>query len=400
MAYAEKRGKGQYPWRVKWSIGGGKEDQESGFRTKADALNYGREKEADIRAGRYHDTKHGSITLADYFQAKWLPAQRLADRTRIRRESEFRTHLQPRWGETPLTGIESFDVQNFEKELRAQRSKGTADKVMELLRFMMDDAVGAGMLRMSPVLPLQRRGSRAPTATRRGVATTAENILAIGERLSPPEALLVLTIAYTGMRWGEAAGIRRSFLHLEPASGGQPASGHYVIDPEIGAVVELSGRRVFGPPKNRRGRTVELPPFLVEQLLAHTETMPEGRDLLFVTPRSGNILERSGFETDRWRPACNGWPAREARPRHPARPAAAPIHPGLTIRDLRHTHKTWLAEDDIQPVARDERLGHATPGMDGVYVHATPAMRRRILAVLQRRWERAQKSISQAPPNS
>jgi integrase len=55
--------------------------------------------------------------------------------------------------------------------------------------------------------------------------------------------------------------------------------------------------------------------------------------------------------------------------------------------DLRHTHKTWLAEDGVEPVARDERLGHVTPGMDGIYIHATAAMRDRILAALQKRWE-------------
>jgi integrase len=60
---------------------------------------------------------------------------------------------------------------------------------------------------------------------------------------------------------------------------------------------------------------------------------------------------------------------------------------GLVMHDLRHTHKTWLAEDGVEPVARDERLGHATPGMDGVYIHVTPAMRRKVLDVLQARWD-------------
>jgi hypothetical protein len=38
MAYAEKRGKGPQPWRVKYKLPSGTETSESGFETKAAAL--------------------------------------------------------------------------------------------------------------------------------------------------------------------------------------------------------------------------------------------------------------------------------------------------------------------------------------------------------------------------
>ncbi len=43
MAYAEKRGKGQAPWRVKYRLPSGQETSESGFETKAAALAWGRD---------------------------------------------------------------------------------------------------------------------------------------------------------------------------------------------------------------------------------------------------------------------------------------------------------------------------------------------------------------------
>ena len=54
MTYAEERGKGPQPWRVKYRLPSGIEDSESGFKTKAAALAWGRDQEAGIReaAGR------------------------------------------------------------------------------------------------------------------------------------------------------------------------------------------------------------------------------------------------------------------------------------------------------------------------------------------------------------
>ena len=183
MAYAEKRGKGEYPWRVKYQKPDGTEGSASGFRTRQDALDYGRDQEAAVRRGTYHDPKRGDITLDRYFWTKWLLVQRIGDKTRVNREGEYREHLAPRWAEVAIRDIDPFDVQAFEKELRARRAKSTADNVMDLLRFMMDDAVFAGLLKTSPVQPKQRRGSKAPDTARVGVVTTLEHIQAIRTRL-------------------------------------------------------------------------------------------------------------------------------------------------------------------------------------------------------------------------
>lgn len=396
MPYAEQRGNGPFPWRVRWLLppnGDGKKhyDGASGFATEDDALDHGRkmeqEQEVDLRRGDWHDRHKGEQTLDAYFWKVWLPAQRLSDKSRANREGEYRTHIGPRWGAGPLNAIEMFDVMAFENQLRARRSASTAGNVMELLRMMLEDAVYAGLLKTMPMRPKRRRGKREPVKTRDGIVTTLEAIAAIRARMTAPDALLVLVIAFTGMRWGEACGIRRGFLTLRAAAGGRPASGFYVIDEKVGAVHEdpHTGRRYFGPPKEGRGRTVELPPFLVELLLAYLRTFPPGRDLLFTNTANG-AYSRTQFNK-RWRRACDGWPARSTVQGHAALLEAGPVAAQLVPHDLRHTHKTWLAEDGIEPVARDERLGHVTPGMDGIYIHATAAMRERILAALQQRWE-------------
>ena len=65
MAYAERRGKGPRPWRVKYKIPGGEASQ-SGFETKQAALTWGRDQEAKVRAGTWTDPGAGAITVSEW----------------------------------------------------------------------------------------------------------------------------------------------------------------------------------------------------------------------------------------------------------------------------------------------------------------------------------------------
>lgn len=393
MAYAEKRGRGEYPWRVKYKKPDGTEGSASGFRTRQAALNHGREQEADIRRKRWRNPDQGSMTLDQYW-ALWYPLQepRWSDSTQDWKRGLYRNHIGPRWGATPLNEIDPIDIKTLDMELRTAGHPSTAVGVMILLRTMLADAVSDQRLDTSPIAPKRRGGGKAiGPAPRKGIVTTLERLEAICERLRPDDRLMVLCAVFTGFRWGEVTGMRRSFLHLVPAGGGKPASGFYIIDPEVGSV-KGKRRRQFGSTKTYRGRMVELPPFLVELLLERVAVLPADQNLLFAT-QTGRPLDASHFNDRWWRPACDGRPAVAARKGRKATEAWEPIEHGLWFHDLRRTHKTWLAEDGIEKAARDERLGHVSEGMDGVYIQATQAMRAKILRTLQKRWEKAH------PPN-
>lgn len=71
----------------------------------------------------------------------------------------------------------------------------------------------------------------------------------------------------------------------------------------------------------------------------------------------------------------------------------APILPGFTHRETRHTHRTWLAADGIPEVARAARLGHRMPGMANVYEHVTVEMKAQVLAALERRWQESLRAL-------
>ena len=78
-----------------------------------------------------------------------------------------------------------------------------------------------------------------------------------------------------------------------------------------------------------------------------------------------------------WGPAVNGGPGDHT----------GPVIEGMHFHDLRHTHKTWLIEDDIPEVAQAQRLGHRLPGVRGIYSHVTPTMIQRIVDALEHRWQ-------------
>ena len=91
----------------------------------------------------------------------------------------------------------------------------------------------------------------------------------------------------------------------------------------------------------------------------------------------GAWLRRSAMSRRVWRPAVDGDPKTHT----------GPVLKGMRFHDDRHTHKTWLIEDDIPEIAQARRLGHHLPGVRGIYSHVTPAMTARITNSLEARWQ-------------
>ena len=77
-----------------------------------------------------------------------------------------------------------------------------------------------------------------------------------------------------------------------------------------------------------------------------------------------------------------------------------PVRSGLTRHDLRHSHKTWMAEDGIPEILAEQRLGHEVPGMRGLYTHASERMRSELMAALQQRWEDSLRARAALGPHS
>jgi integrase len=143
---------------------------------------------------------------------------------------------------------------------------------------------------------------------------------------------LVLVGAYGGLCIGGAGRLRRRRVDLLRGT---------VQVAEI--VVELRGVLHVGPPKTRASRrTVGLPRFVVEELVAHLADSGDPEGFVFTAPEGGPLRVHS-FRARVWRPAIR----------------AAGLD-GLRIHDLRHTAVAlWIAAG-ANPKEVAARAGNAS----------------------------------------
>jgi integrase len=361
MAWVEQRGTS---WRVRFRTPEGAVGTDSTHSTKAAAQLRCKQVDIDQATDTYLDPAAGRITLAEWVDL-WRQGHLAGPAKMAAYDSHLRIHILPRFGQTPLTRINRHTLKLFVKQLHDQGlANSTITSIMALLSMLLREAVADRRIGTNPCHQLKITNGRAAERPH----ATPEQVNQIVERIRRfDEQVLVLTAAYTGMRWGELIGLARANTHLD--------TGIIRIHPEVGAMHEVSGKLFLGPPKTRdSARDVHLPPFLTH--LIRQVLDGHDRDQVFVGAH-GRYLRRSNINRRVWTPAVNGDPDHDI---------PAIIH-GMHFHDLRHTHKTWLIEDDIPEIAQAKRLGHRVPGIRGIYSHITPAMQQRIVDALQRRWQ-------------
>jgi len=395
MAWIEHRGT---RWRVRTRLPDGSVGTDSSHPTRGAAEIRRKQIDADQAVDAYLDPALGRISLADWvaiWEAGHLAgeARRAAYRSHLRnhilpyfattpltkitrqqvklfarhltaRLGHLRNHILPYFATTPLTKITRQQVKLFARHLTARLADSSATSVMSLLSLLMREAVHERRIGHNPCHGV-RVSTRRPAERPHATPAQVNQIVARVRRLD--EQVLVIAAAYTGMRWGELVGLARANTDLD--------RGLIRVHPDVGALHEVAGRLYLGQPKTTdSARDIHLPPFLTHLLRQVLDG--HDHDQVF-TGAHGGFLRRSNFSRRTFGPAVNGNPA----------DATAPVLAGMHFHDLRHTHKTWLIEDDIPEIAQAKRLGHRLPGVRGIYSHVTEAMQQRITDALQRRWQ-------------
>ena len=290
------------------------------------------------------------MTLETYAE-EWLATRRVRGRPLAPRTLDLyhwllTRHLVPQLGQRELATLTPVDVRRWHAALSGPGGPGpsTAAKAYRLLRAMTTTAVADGILQTSPCTV---RGGGQESADERP-ALAVEDVLRLADAAGDRWRALVLTAAWTGLRFGELAALRRPAVDLPARSLHVRASAGWLAD----------GRRVEGPPKSRAGRrTVALPEVLVPELRRHLDRYaePDPEGLVFIGER-GAPLRTSGFSTRVWRPAVT----------------RAGL-PGVHFHDLRHVAGTLAAQSGATVRELMSRLGHASPDASLRYLHATAA---------------------------
>jgi integrase len=380
MAFAEKIG--ERSWRVRYWTGDGVHGSISGFRTETEARAKAAEIDTDQRRGSFIDPAAGEITVAQWARS-WCESLDVAPATYAQYASLINNHILARWSSTALNELSGTAINVWASSLRRSGyADSTVATIVKVLSMMLADAAQERLIPANPVRA-QRRGRRHHTRRREITWATPHQVVAVavqaGELAGPWAAMLLITAAWTGARWGELTGLQRHNLHLDPQRG----TGRMVIDPRLGALHEVGAHMFLGPPKTAESaRTISLPPFLVQSLARHLESHQHPH--VFVTERL-ELLRRSNFARRAMRPAADG---------NPQRPQATvrtrPIVVGLTFHGLRHSHKTWMIADHIPDAAQARRLGHTLPDkIADIYSHIAPELDTHLLNRLQTRWDNA-----------
>jgi integrase len=344
MAYAERRGRGPAPWRVKYKRLDGTEGSQSGFETKKAALEWGNEREAENRrvlrgeiiptaqpeaaADGQTAPKIEDITVGEWIDT-WQASQDVGVSTEETREYLIRRFIRPRWGSRPFGSLAgdhvsaADEINAWERGLPAAEnvSARTAMDARSLLGTILGDAAVAKppLIPFNPALRLRNRGRktgrRLAMSPPRTWATPLEALL-VAERAAlltghDGDFVMLITIPYTGLRFGETIGLEREFR----------LPGLINVEWQLH---EAKGRFHRLPPKDDSYRSlnwepripVDLPPFLDTLLTAHAAASPVQRcscaashggsgRYLFTGPDGGHH-RRSNFGRRIFRPACDG----------------------------------------------------------------------------------------------
>jgi integrase len=362
MAWVERRGDG---FRVRYRLDDGTIITENGFANETDADNRAADVESDQRRQRFTDPRLAQTTIDEWIRA-WTAAHGVSGGTWAKYDSHIRIHILTKWSGTALGEINRLAVKGWvNKTLRPKLGDKTVQDILILFSMILGEAVEEGLIGANPCRKLRIKFEDQPERPH----ASGDEVDALAGRMAPDNGLMVITDAYTGLRWGELAGLQwiRTYLDHDP---------RIEIDPKFGALHEVGGKLELGPPKTPASvRTVHLPPFLADELRAHRERNPDARFVF--TGANGALHRRSNFRRRAWLPALAG----------DAKLGWAPLNQEMHFHDLRHTHETWLIEDGVPRILRLVRLGHKRKDIDDRYSHVTDAIVEQALTGLQTRWE-------------
>ncbi len=340
-------------YRVRYRKPDSKQTDKRGFRTKKEAELFLASVTVSKATGEYVDPKDARVHVGalgdDWLKTK----QHLKPSSYHSIETSWNVHVKPRWGDTPVGEVKPSAVETWISEMvagkavtnrtrdrrntRGPRSATVVLRALGVLAGILDVAVRDRRIPKNPARGARNLPKKVSSKERRYL-TDAEVV-----RLATAAAkeyltygILVLVLAYCGLRWSEAIGLRvrdvnrlRKRLHVNRAA------------VEVDGVIEL------GAPKSWEKRTVPYPGFLTDPLKALCEG--KSNDDLVFGDANGNYLRRAKTSE-----GAGSWFARATE--------AAKLE-RLTPHDLRHTAASLAISSGANVKAVQRMLGHKSAAM-------------------------------------
>ena len=321
-------------YRARYRGPDGRERSKS-FKRKADAQRWLIQQETNKTSGTWVDPRAGAVKLRDFAEQFLEGKHDLKPKTRASYESLNRSLIEPTFGNVSIADLGPLDVDAWINALvRRGLSASRVRQAYDLLASMMKKAVRLNLRHASPC---QAEDSlpRLNWTERRFLS--ADELDRLVAAMPAPHDLFIRVLAYTGIRYGEAAALRRGRCNL--------LRRRLIINESMG---EVNGTVVFGLPKNGRQRTVVVPKFVCDDLATHLGTVVgQGNDSLVFTSDHGKPLRYSNFRSRYWLPALQ----------------KAEFEKPFGLHALRHSYASLASQSGASVKAVQSQLGHQDPAL-------------------------------------
>ncbi len=305
------------------------------FATRTEAQRFLSKTRTEIEDGTWKKVDLGNQAFGP-FAKRFLESHRsnVREVTAVKYETHLRIHIEPIFGERSLNSIKSIDVSEWVSDLGEKGFKiGTLRGAHGVMRQVMTEAVRSGLIDANPCAH-----TRFPKSTRYepNIITPQEANILI-ENMPSRYKAFVMVLAYCGLRFGEAAALRRDCVDLDNRM-------IHVVE----SVTNAGGKTVWSLPKTYEKRSISLPNFLIDALRSHLElfTALDAHSLVF-TGEGGGWVQNNNFHKRVWNPVIKRLMNQGA------------IQVSIVPKDLRASCGSWVAaENGVLEAAK--RLGHSS----------------------------------------
>lgn len=342
-------------YRVRYRKPDTSQTDKRGFKTKRDAELFLASVEVAKARGEFMDARASRVTVAELSEA-WL-----LNREQALKPSAFRpirlawqVYVSPRWGSTSVADVKPSAVEQWIRELgngtaKTDKSGGrlvaatiakpksatTVLRAYGVLASILDVAVKDGRVPKNAARAADNLPRKRSSKSRRYLSHA--EVVALAEAV--PDSMrstLILLLAYSGLRWGEATALRLRDVN--------PLRRRVEV---VRNAVEVGRQINVGTPKNGEARSVPFPAFLAEPLAVLCAG--KGRDDLVFSDAAGDFLRRPNTSNNQ-----TSWFLRAL--------ASADLE-RLTVHDLRHTAASLAVSSGAHVKAVQRMLGHKSAAM-------------------------------------
>lgn len=324
-------GRVHYKARVKWH---GRQVATRTFERRADAVAWEQDQSRRLRLGDWIDPRRGRVSLSLVADAWLLTRDGVKRKTRETDRLVWANYIAPAFGRRPVASLTTAELSEWAAQIVASgRSPATARRALSTLRSILGHALADERIVRNPAARVKAlRGG----VTREGQALTEVEVSALASACRGPLSDVVILLAYTGLRWGELAGLRVGDQVAVPGPG---------LRVQRAALSGGGGDLFIDSLKDHQARTVPLTTRAAD-IVTHWSHDRRPSEWLFSTSAGTPLREGNWKRSVRWAAAKQSIDK-----------------PDLRVHDLRHTAASIWLGSGADPKVVQRILGHASATM-------------------------------------